>query len=118
MYNSFFQQLKTITAQTLGSENLHFLNFFTCTEGEVPWDKDTDLKCELVYETWHLVGRWENIDDKESPFHNVAKTFIKYSLISIRQNYKFDMLATIWHDIVSWFLKISQDFPGFAQHDH
>ena len=33
----------------------------------------------------------------------------KYSLISIRQNYNFDMLATIWHEIVSWFLTISQD---------
>ena len=32
-----------------------------------------------------------------------------YSLISIRQNYNFDMLATIWHEIVSWFLTISQD---------
>ena len=32
-----------------------------------------------------------------------------YSLISIRQNYNFDMLANIWHEIVSWFLMISQD---------
>ena len=32
-----------------------------------------------------------------------------YSLISIRQNYNFDMLATIWHEIVSWFPTISQD---------
>ena len=30
----------------------------------------------------------------------------KYSLISIRQNYNFDMLATIWHEIVCWFLTI------------
>ena len=32
-----------------------------------------------------------------------------YSLISIRQNYNFDMLASIWHEIVSWFLTISKD---------
>ena len=39
--------------------------------------------------------------------------FLSYSLISIRQNYNFDMLASIWHEIVSWFLTISQDFPGY-----
>ena len=33
--------------------------------------------------------------------------FLIYSLISIRQNYNFVMLANIWHEIVSWFLKIS-----------
>ena len=38
-----------------------------------------------------------------------------YSLISIRQNYIFDMLATIWHEIVNWFLEISQDLQEFAQ---
>ena len=32
-----------------------------------------------------------------------------YSLIFIRQNYNFDMLAMIWHEIVCWFLKIYQD---------
>ena len=32
----------------------------------------------------------------------------RYSLISIRQNYNFDMLAMIWHEIVCWFLKIYQ----------
>ena len=32
-----------------------------------------------------------------------------YSLICIRQNYNFDMLAAIWLEIVSWFLTISQD---------
>ena len=39
---------------------------------------------------------------------------IKYSLISIRQNYNFDMLAMIWHEIVCWFLKIYQDLKRFA----
>ena len=29
---------------------------------------------------------------------------IRYSLIFIRQNYNFDMLATTWHEIVCWFL--------------
>ena len=38
-----------------------------------------------------------------------------YSLIPIRQNYNFDILATIWHEIFSWFLSISQDFPGFPR---
>ena len=37
-----------------------------------------------------------------------------YSLISIRQNYNFDMLAMIWHEIVCWFLKIYQDLKRFA----
>ena len=31
-----------------------------------------------------------------------------YSLMSIRQNYTFDMLASIWHEIISWYLRISQ----------
>jgi hypothetical protein len=35
--------------------------------------------------------------------------FLIYSLISIRQNYNSDMLANIWHEIVGWFLTISQD---------
>ena len=29
-----------------------------------------------------------------------------YSLITIRQGYNFDMSATIWHEIVSWFSRI------------
>ena len=37
-----------------------------------------------------------------------------YSLISIRQNYNFDRLATIWHEIASWFLTIYQDLPVLA----
>ena len=37
------------------------------------------------------------------------RNFFRYSLISIRQNYNFDMLAMIWHKIVCWFLKIYQD---------
>ena len=37
-----------------------------------------------------------------------------YSLISIRQNYNFDMLAMIWHEIVCWFLKIYQYLKRFA----
>ena len=32
-----------------------------------------------------------------------------YSLISIRQNYNFDILATIWNEFISWFMMISQD---------
>ena len=51
-------------------------------------------------------------------FSKFVKKLLSYSLISIRQNYNFDMLATIWHEIVSWFLTISQDFWWFAQHDH
>ena len=36
-----------------------------------------------------------------------------YSIISIRQNYNFDMLAMICHEIVCWFLKIYQDLKKF-----
>ena len=48
--------------------------------------------------------------------------FYTYSLISIRQNYNFDMLAMIWDEIVCWFLKIYQDlkhssFDGLIQED-
>ena len=32
-----------------------------------------------------------------------------YSSIAIKQNYNFDMLATIWHEIAYWILRISQD---------
>ena len=41
---------------------------------------------------------------------------VKYSLISIRQNYYFDMFSIIWHEIVCWFLKIYQDLRRFAAH--
>ena len=41
-----------------------------------------------------------------------------YSLIFIRQNYNFDMLAMIWHEIVCWFLKIYQDLKRFAAQEH
>ena len=41
---------------------------------------------------------------------HIKKICIVYSLISIRQNYYFDVLGTVWHEIVSWFLTISQDF--------
>ena len=48
--------------------------------------------------------------------HLVLKYSIKehssiflYSLISIRQNYNFDMSATIWHELVSWYLTNSQN---------
>ena len=41
-----------------------------------------------------------------------------YSLISIRQNYNFDMLAMIWHEIVCWFLKIYQDLKRFVAQEH
>ena len=41
-----------------------------------------------------------------------------YSLISFRQNYNFDMLAMIWHEIVCWFLKIYQDLKRFAAQEH
>ena len=37
-----------------------------------------------------------------------------YSLISFRQNYNFDMLAMIWYEIVSWFLKIYKDLKRLA----
>ena len=49
---------------------------------------------------------------------NFANSSLVYSLISIRENYDFDMFATIWHEIVRWFLMISQDLLWFAQHDH
>ena len=42
----------------------------------------------------------------------------KYSLISIRQNYNFDMLAIIWHEIVCRFLKIYQDLKRFVAQEH
>ena len=38
-----------------------------------------------------------------------------YSLISIRQNYYFDMFSMIWHEIVCWLLKIYQDLRWFAE---
>ena len=40
------------------------------------------------------------------------------SIISIRQNYNFDMSAMIWHEIVCWFLKIYQDLKRFAAQEH
>ena len=44
------------------------------------------------------------------PVFQLLQTMLaRYSLISIRQNYNFDMLAMIWHEIVYWFLKIYQD---------
>ena len=39
---------------------------------------------------------------------NLALKNIWYSFTSIRQNYNFDKLATIWREIVSWFLMFSQ----------
>ena len=49
-------------------------------------------------------------------FHEFTKKIntLFYSLISIRQNYNFDMLATIWHEIASWFLTIYQDLRWFS----
>ena len=46
------------------------------------------------------------------------RTVLCYSLISIRQNYNFDMLAMIWHEIVCWFLKIYQDLKRFSAQEH
>ena len=48
------------------------------------------------------------------PFCKDSSHDFPYSLISIRQNYNFDMLAMIWHEIVCWFLKIYQDLKTFA----
>ena len=44
----------------------------------------------------------------------VKKIPLFYSLIFIRQNYNFYVLAMIWHEIVCWFLKIYQDLKRFA----
>ena len=38
-----------------------------------------------------------------------------YSLISIRQNYHFDMFSMILHEIICWLLKIYQDLRWFAE---
>ena len=35
-----------------------------------------------------------------------------YSLVSIRQNLYVISIATIWHEILSWFLTIFQDLPN------
>ena len=55
--------------------------------------------------------------DVKALLANYSGAWYLYDSIAIRQNYNFYMLPTIWHEIVSWFLTISQDFPGFAQHD-
>ena len=39
---------------------------------------------------------------------NYLTNFCSYSLISIKQKYNFDMLAMIWNEIVSWFLKFTK----------
>ena len=44
--------------------------------------------------------------------------WMQYILISIRQNYNFNMLAMIWHGIFCWFLKIYQDLKRFAAQEH
>ena len=36
----------------------------------------------------------------------------------MRPIYNFDMISTIWHEIVCWFPKISQDLPVLACCDH
>ena len=70
---------------------------------------------------WGLLHKnkivWDlNTKDQWVTFHR--SKLKPYSLISIRKNYNFDILATIWLEIVSWYLEISQDLWWFAQHDH
>ena len=48
--------------------------------------------------------------------HFLFQQLTLYSLlISIRQNYYFDMFSMIWHEIVCWLLKIYQDLQWFAE---
>ena len=52
-------------------------------------------------------GAWKSLQIETKIRKMKTYTYCRilwYSLISIRQNYNFDMLATIWHEIVCWFL--------------
>ena len=55
---------------------------------------------------------------KLATFQNSRRNLDWYSLLFIRQNYNFDMSAMIWHEIVSWFLKIYQDLKRFETQEH
>ena len=57
---------------------------------------------------------WEKKNIGKVCFDQSESFFLSCSLISIRQNYNFDMLAMIWHEIVSWFLKIYKDWKRLA----
>ena len=61
-----------------------------------------------------LSERGESYKIKE----NEVSCKASYSLISIRQNYHFHILAIIWHEIVCWFLKVYQDLKRFAAQEH
>ena len=58
------------------------------------------------FRMWKNIG-WEiwRVKSETKGSQNLQLTLI----LSIRQNYNFNMLAAIWHDIVSWFLTTSQD---------
>ena len=77
-------------------------------------------KFRLILETflWQWQSWLENQQHKmhllpsRTLFHPKIRKICQinsYSLMSIRQNYNFHMSATIWHEIISWFLMISQD---------
>ena len=70
------------------------------------------INFNVLYCWWNCLASFAKsffiVQARSNWLHFLKKNNV-YSLISIRQNYNFDMLATIWHEIVSWFLTISQD---------
>ena len=73
----------------------------------------TEASCQdlLTYCTGSQTGpSWIS----QSILLNFDRILVDYTLISIRQNYNFDMLAMTWHEIVCWFLKIYQDLKRFV----
>ena len=94
------------TALWLGLAGLNWSNLSIMELGLLPW-----LDCPwLVWLTLLMPRSWMNLRyDLNFNFPLSDKLYMWYSLMSIRQNYNFDMSATIWHEIVSWFLTIFQD---------
>ena len=60
----------------------------------------------------------KKIHENKAETHYRRSRLLLYSLISIRQNYNYDMIAMIWHEIVGWFLTIYQDLKRFATEEH
>ena len=55
------------------------------------------------------ISNWIHLSSNQKMFTKILKYQVKKKNV--------DMLATIWHEIVSWFLMISQDLRWFAKHD-
>ena len=113
--NTIFRKLVKLRKITLLTNKIFF---FQLIKTEIRWKSfyflqlRTTIQVNLTWEELLLTFQRNcptpllDADYALKMFWCFLNSYNMYSLISIRQNFNFNMSAMIWHDIVFWFLKI------------